>query len=1136
MVTPNCDIDFLNKVQRDIETSDFNSDRKDELLQHVQDFIRKANALGNQPSGRTLSGTASEVQERLTQQLALAQVATLSPKLGRNFGHYLAFLFDVKRKFLGLGDELTQPGAVRDLIQLMQHRGFGETRDLLASLNLQDLAIQADVVFRQVQRKYNIPQKPFELFKMGMAEAPNHPYAQSAFGLMNPAGVEFLRGRQQRLLDFATEFNISRADMDLLSDAARKVTDTYMEIRQVIDVFNINMGDANVENIQRYVPRQFSSEAVNRIYRSKAEDAKGVFRNMFDGEPKTVREMFVQSRQTNHFIPEDEALVDFILTSADADIYKKLGVNGIEEVIGDNGMFIRAFVEHMDRKPSTAQLFDQMVDAGVIGKIPMNSPELYDYIMTRYHLPFSTPKEMMNVSFETQVTIYRRQLEELAGRAMAAQFVGRAAVEGEWGVTRAVAEAQPELYSGFRPLVGLGRNEGGGLTSIEGAIPGDFALRFGMVGPAYENVLLHPIAADNIRAMLEIGTSPNKLGIIGRTVEKINGIFKSQALATSGFVFRQFFNNLIQTTAAGGALNIYAQDVMRVAGGIANLGFNKRSIDNLADIFDNKARIYGGMTERELWHRLRRDGFIEEIMPLASANFNNINYQPDFGPWRAVANQFRYSRDIWSRTTDVSDVLKAIEAQTGQTTRAVSNLSSRFFYRFQQLGSLFDQTARLSAMKSLLASPVDVAGQPVMSVSQRARALYEGPVSRGALGNFQRVKTYDDALEHAKKYFFSYQELGEADKLLNRYYVPFWSFLSRNTFSVFKKMVREPHTFVAYQRIYAALNEPAAQQGEDYPAAGEADWLTDTNPLRWVTEDGDFFAIPLTPLDPFAEGVRNITDTGDAFLSAIGIDTGLDSPEEELSRILNRRSNRWLDDIISNSYPVYKSAFAALTGANPDTHRDFRITRQAAENETFLGFQNGFTTPFWRWQFETWSPLLARVNNQNPFGVFGTPDRFENGKLVEEGKPAWFTGNTRTQRDVVRDYQDWRFRAAAYLGVSVRPVDVAFNMGYNQTGLSIAISEVGDQLKKQRRFIRTLTDEDDIRRAREVEMEMLQTYAMLRIDLLDVTRWAEERNIPLNRAIQRIKQEELSIRQIQTLTEEERFQELNEIYGGTLLE
>ena len=1136
-----CNLDYLRDVQRQIEQTDnFSSQRRQELLNHVNDFIRKATAVGNvDPNVRTLSGTAREVKERLTQQLATAQVLNLSPKLGRNFAHYLAHMFDVKRKALGLADGLTQPGAVRELIQTMNRKGFGEIRDLVAAINMQDLAIQADQVFNRMRKKYNIPQKPFEIFKLEMAEIPNHPYVQSTFNIMNPAGIEFLRGRQQRVLDFAEQFKISRTDMDAMANASRKVTDTYAELRQTIDVFNIRMGDANLEDIQRYIPRQFSQEATSRIYRQKAEDSRGVFRNIFDGEPKTVREMFVQSRQTDYYIPEDEALVDFVLTSADKNIYSKLSVatgievNDISDLIADNGMFVRAFTDYFDRNPKTTELFDQLVDSGLVAKIPMSSAELYDYIMTRYNMPFSTPKEMMNVSFETQVQIYRKQLEQLAGRAMAAQFVGRAAVEGNWGVTKAVIDADPVTYRDFKPLVGISRGPDGGLQPGVGAIPPDFALRFGMVGPSYENVYLHPVAADNISAMLEIGTSPNKLGIAARVIERINTIFKSQALATTGFVARQFINNLIQTTASGGALNIYAQDTLRVMGKLADIGFNRRSIDNLSEAFDNKARIYNGMTERELWHRLRQDGFIEEIMPLAAANLNNLNYQPDFGPGRAIANQFRYSRDVWSRLNDTSDLLKAIEQQTGQTTRVVSNLSSRFFYNFQQLGSLFDQTARLSVMKSLMASPTNAAGEATMSISQRARAAYEGPISRGAFGNFQRTYTYNQALEHAKKYFFSYQDLGEADKLLNRYLVPFWSFTSRNTFSVFKKMVREPHTFVAYQRVHAALNQPAADQGENYPAAGEADWLSETRPIRYVTEDGDFFAIPLTSLDPISEGVQKISDIGDSFLSAIGVDIKAKSPEAELNRLLSSRSNRGLENLVASSYPAYKSLYGAIAGINPDTGRPFRVTTQASENDTFLGVR---VTPFWRWQLETWSPLLARVNNSNPGGVFGRPDRFENGVLVQEGTPAWLTGNARTQRDVVRDYQDWRLRAASMLGVNIRPVDVAYDMGYQQTGLSIAMNNAKTQMREQRAYIRTLTDEADIREAREKYMEMQQLYTMLRIDLADVTAWAEERNIPLNRAIQRIKQEELELRQIQTLTDEERFQELQDIHGDLLNE
>lgn len=1131
----NCDITFLQDLRNKIDTSNYEPARRTELLSYVDDFMRYVNALGNTSNTRTLSGTAQEVQERLTQQLALSQAAYLSPHLTKNFGHYLAYLFDIKRSVFGLADRNTQPGAVRELIQQFQKSGFGEVRELIANLQLQDLAIKADVTFRQAQRKYNIPQKPFELFKMQMAEIPFHPYAQDTFNLYSPPSVEFLRARQQRVLDFADQFNIAKADMNAMAEAAQRVTDQYAEIRQVIDVFNIKMGDADVENVQRYVPRQFSQEAIGRIYRQKKDEVHGVFRNMLNDQPKTVREMFVQSRTTNHFIPEDIPLVDFVLTEADPEIYTKLGVDSIDDVIADNGTFIKAFTDVFDKDDKTSQLFDQMVDSGLIAKIPMSSPELYDYVMTRYHLPFTTPKEMFNVSFETQVQVYRRQLEELAGRAMAAQFVARSAIDGEWGVSRAVANTDP-AYKDFRPLVGITRDSGGEIDARVGAIPADFALRFGMIGPAYENVFLHPIVADNISAMLEIGTSPNKLGIIARSLATMNSIIKSTWLATSGFVNRQFLNNIYQVTASGGALNIYAQDTVRVIGKVSELGFNKRSIDNLAELFDDTRKIYGGMTERQLWRRLRKDGFIEEIMPLASANFNQINYQPDFSIGRAIDNQYRYSADIWSRVNSVSSVVEAMQQQAGQTSRAAANVSSRFFYRFQQMGSLFDQVARLSAMKSLMASPFSRNGTPTMSVSQRLRAAYEGPVSRGALGNFQRAKTYEEALTHAQKYFFNYSDLGEADKFLNRYVVPFWSFTSRNTFSVFKKLVREPHTFVAYQRIYAALQEPVAEQGEDWPDAGEPDWLADTQPLRYVTEDGDYFAIPMTPIDPLSEGLNQIANIGDAFLNAAGFDFGAQSPEEELQRLLARRSNRGFENLVSNTYPFWKTIYAAVAQANPDTHRAFK--ESIGDDTSFMGFRS---SPFWRFFFQTNIPILNRINNQNPFGVFGRPPRFNNqGELIEQGTPAWLTGVPRDTSDVVRDYQNWRLRVASYMGVTIIPVDVAFTMGYNETGLSIAMNEAKKTINKQRAYIRTLPADTAAQQTfieeQNAELaKMQQTYLMLRMDLADVTEWARERGLPLNRAVRQIKQQQLEFQQIQSLSDNGRIDIIQDIYGTDFL-
>jgi len=1105
-----CDIDFIQKrVFNSSKFKELNEQQQQELATRVERFARDLNLFSIPAGDATQASVRAGVIESFTERQAfLLQVATntsINPNAGKNLEYFLAYDLALEKTLLGMGDTLTAEGTVRNLIGRARRIGAGESHVVLANIDFLERSRIADTAITKIRRKYNIDRDLMDRIKLDMYEIGFAPFATAAVKANGPTALAFQAARQKRLADLMTTVGLDAAGQRQLSDIVGEVVASYNEVYEITKAFGISIGDSS-EYIN-YLPRNFSPETKRRIiWKREGQTDYTTFAADGSTASESIYSMFSKSRATDHYIPEDAALIDFLITEAVPDIYQKLGVQSIYDVIQSDTTFAGAFVKYIDT--ANPALFDRMVEEGLISKLPMTTGEVYNYMTVRYELPFKSLSEFTSTDFETTARLYRNGLEQLTGRSMATTFVATAALEGGWGVTRAEKLADPALYRNYVSLVG-GENP---------AIPANMASRFNLDEQVYSDTFVHPTVANFYRASIDIGSDPVKSGILARMWEDFNTVWVGQVLATSGFVFRQIYGVGVQTHAAGGNVLNYARNTTRMLTQLTTLWSKGKTLDNFSDMFDNvKARYYSvregrDLTERELWQQLRGEGFTQDIMPWTGEVVGATGYKPSAGLIELTKKQARYMGSIFANG-DLSAPQKFTNLY-GQFSTEARRLSEKTFYSFQMMNVLLDQVARFSVIQSLTTD----------SVLERGTRALQGNV------RLKRM-SIEDAITQAGNYFYDYSDIGRTASKF-RGAIPFFSYLSKNTFATARMIVRNPTKVAAYNRLYAAMNEPAREEEGDLPEAGVPGWLQRTNPVYWVDEaTGQVIAFPVSSTDPVQDGQRVLFDAADDLLNLFGKGPQR-STDEELGDLPWSKTitNRTLVNLIDASLPPFEAAYGFVTGE--DT-RGYQLRGEGADDTSFLGVR---MTAMNRFILSLAVPAFNNLNRSNPGFMFGRPPQFDpaTGELTQAPTPAWITGAARDRRDYVADFRSFEQRLGAALGVNTYVVDVAYQMGKNETQVRFELGEGSKAIKQKQRQIQQLTDPVQIRNELRQLEEMRFIHAQLVLDWENFQAWRGERGLAHPAALSRVRREELTREQVRGLTEAEEYRLLEEIYGEDL--
>jgi len=1113
----------------------YKPERADEVSRRLENLFRPASALSTptrRRGNRTLhsAATAADISDARASMNAAMRVENImpaSPGSVRSLGYALAQNFALVNRGFGLLDTMTDEGAIRTILRKARKRGEGTVHHILQNLAYIDASLQADQQLEAIRRRLGIDKDKWHRLKLDMTEVGMHPYVQKDLNMVGPAAIEFLRGRQKRMFNYIAELGIPQQDADQIAAIVGNVTAQQRATLEIAKTLGVNLDDIG-DGFISYIPRVFNNEAVRRFgwYRKDDVNLRTVINS--DGSTSTVPlpTRFTKERTTEWITVEDEMVLDAVLTGRfGPGIYKELGVESVDDLILNNRAMAVGFSDVIDRR--SPALFDALVEANVVNRIPMTGTEIFDYAIQRYELPFKNLSEFLPYRFEDMTVAYRSQLERLAGRSFMAHLTAKEAIENGWGITEAQRLAEPDKYRRWTKLTS------NSVTDTDVVISAEEARTFGINTEAAGNTYVHPVVASMYRSQLEVFTDPAQLGSIARFFHQLNTTFTSLVLASSGFVFRQLYTPIFQIHAGGGRLDRYFTDMGRSLYRIADLRRQGLSMDKFFEMYDDTKAIYRGfdgelITERQLWKELRERGEVTEIIPWLGTNLSSRAYQPRSidavnSRWsssvvESVKRQARYTQDIFQNFDRLgySGVAENLIYQYGE---AGERVGDGLFHWFSASNVLFDNVARFSLAKSL-------------TDTTRLNSMM-----RVAHGNIQSTMNLGDAIKRIGEYFFDYSDRANFDQFMGNIR-PFWMFTSRNTFAVWRMMVRHPGKFMAYQRLYAMMNRPDDQ--EEIPRGGIQDWIDPTTTSFWITERNEqgtptsVIAMPRAQFDPIAEGTRELTSITDSILRSNGIWPTSTWSTQDIGSMYDdlpwddTLTNRFLREQLEQSFGAWKVIAAEVTGRDPQFDQPLRGP-DAPQQSNFLGVT---MSPMMRYRLENIIPITRNINRSNPGFIFGRPAEFDDeGNMVRPPQRSWW-GTPRDRRDRAADFRAWWQRLASAGGFNTYSIDVMSSMGWRQAEIRNAIQEGRDYVVDRER---DLLSGDYTSQQLTIEYEKLEyaraAVTMLEMEYREVEQWAQERGMSWPAAIRALEQEQTRTHTLNNLPIEQQEAIIDLYYG-----
>jgi hypothetical protein len=1022
----------------------------------------------------------------------LSQVNKLNPGLGtRSIQHQLARDFAVAYDMFGLGNRYTPSGEVRQFFNRARRLWEGGVHEALAKIEFIQINEKAWKQVLPLKRKYGLSDSEFRTIT-SLAEEIGWQKYINEYGDLASNGTTLLKKRQDNFLERLRRLGFDDDDVAMLLDNAHKVADVYQEAIAIGARAGIN-----IEQLKEigYFPKIFSAEALRRFDWEMIDD--GV--KFSDGITKNLRDVFTSAKNSFKFLAEDEVLLDYLFRSKNPEIYKVLSdetgqvIENIRDVLDDSKVLGRALFEHLDE-----ETVDRLVRSNILSKTPMTSEEIFNHLKTLYpRLPFKLD-ELISTDWGRTAQLFEEQLSSMAGKSGMEWMMVRNAIENGWGVSAAERAANPKLYRSFVPL--------------SDSIPAKLHKQFGLSDlEAFKSTYVHPIVSDLNNALLDISTSPTKMSVFGQVLGDLMTTFRTMVTATTGFVTRQLWSQFVQVGAAGGNILDYLPTLVKTITA-HKVGYN---------VFDDTRKIYRGfggelVTERALYHQAVEQGLVN-----AYTAFNGQTVGNAFHSWNPL-NVKRGARYLWNTVNEYKSWGRAIQEVSEMAKYAINDVAGQPFRFFN---NAFDNAAKFSVLKSLTAT--DAFNRPGLFVEKARAAIHDA--TRLVTTGQTRHMNLEEAVEHIGQYFYWYDDLGRVDKFIGRYVVPFWTYRSRNLPMQVRHVLRNPHAFATFNKLYAAQNAPMYLEGEDFPEGGLPNHVLNDKNWYWKMPNGDYFALPMTPIDPMADAWNGLEIGANEVLRSFGIWTEATqprTPDDQIKKNIpwdTSPSDGYLDGILKDTYPIHQAIASTIKGEDIRTGRSLKEDDTGRQYSSFLGT---YIHPLGRYWLETLVPILGTVNRANPGGIFGLRPEYDTktGALKRPGKRSIF-GAERSDRDRVDDEVSktgWIKMLRDYGGLNPQYLDIAYNMGYREETIRAALLDGKKTIQKASQNLPTIADPK--RRAEQEQRigAMKAAWAALELDYRRFYKWRTERGLKPRAAIRELQRQNMIIHNLPATPDEQK--------------
>lgn len=678
----------------------------------------------------------------------------------------------------------------------------------------------------------------------------------------------------------------------------------------------------------------------------------------------------------------------------------------LAEIITDEGVLMLELSQLPDAT------LNSLVDSGVLSKLPMHSREFYQFFVDKYSTPYKGIEELLVTNPVRAYGHAKRQLEQQIGKSMMTQSMYKDAVQNGWGVTEAMRQANPEEYGKYikldpQVLKKFGVNE---------AIPGA------------DRIYLHPTVVDQYSAILEVATDPITLGTFASVWNYTNKLFKNQVMGTTGMVGRQIYQLFMSSVVGGTNLAYLIPDLYKF------IQFNRVGFE----VYDNTKKVFanGTMTEREVIRKLLENGEIGADIAASIAGSGGFRSSETY----SALNPKNATRALgyWKSIIDQNSVFPKM--RNGKVEWEAVEYGANLGYKFSA-----EQSGRLMSIAVFLENAFKVAHYRSTLRDGAANSIGQFATN----GKRYHFTTMEDAVDHARNYFFDYSDTGVADKLFRQSLIPFWMYQSRNVPAQIRNAMRNPAQFMAYQRLYALMNKDAREAGEDAPEGGFAPWMQGFGQvyIPHPTKKDVWFNIPFTSFDPIADATKTLVGTTDSIERSLGLYPGNFRDKLKQSDPTNH-TVPFLDLLMTNAGGPLKAILGTVS--NRDS-LGRSLTQRPGKTTSIVGVEiPGENAPLIKFLIENTLPSVGQLNQFNPGEVFGLREQKDaQGNVTRAAQPSW-TGARRSDSDADVDGsrdEAW-VSALRATGITVNTVDVALGMKYTETELAFAAKDMKEYAKQ----------------------------------------------------------------------------------------
>lgn len=748
----------------------FNSKELSALTQRVLRNQQINTYLGfDQSRASRIAIEVSRSEELFTQHVG--RVIALNPKQKDSIANLMASALDQKNKMLGLvPDAFTTPGQVRyDLTQaarvsdgILQTQGKGHTLRLLNDLDDALTSVLRKNGIRGVDRG----ELTYSLLESGYTVKNANIYGNT------PNLISELASRRNAMINNLNRIGITNQDdITLLLSKAEDVSvgfETTVEILKTLDP------DTKASFVSGWVPKEFTFD--------------------FDIRSKDYPDMRAALQDSK---------VTWKYTPADLSFLSQLaGIKPDEmtELLTDGVKFRNFLIDKFD----TDQL-DLLTDSGVLLKMPMTSPEVFEYFVKSYNLPYKELNELFIQDPKKAFSAFVDRLSTDVRNSGMIKLIERDGLTQGWASPTKVAEDFVSLNT----------------------IAPEFADK---------TLFVHPTVAKQLKGLLYLSKSPAELGNLAKAWMMFGDILRKSYIGSANalYVGRQFLTNAVSLHAMGADLTGYPGAVADV------IKLTSRGLD----AFDNVEpyRRMGGkvLTKREFIRSMmiERGVSFEEFgkrltKPKSLVNPKNVGRYLNYA-W-TYANAFGAPTDTgWRAGKYVANVLG-------------EGLNS-WYQTWGGLAGVADLAARLTAYKSLSELPEGLGFYTHRFVQQATTGMSV------RFDNFTGLGKYVD------DYLPMFDDIGTVTAFSGRYIRPFSSWMMKSFPMVLRHMVRHPARYYNWVRLMQMTSEDNLE-GKDEPVKGEFNaYDMDENPIVLYRDPFEKLTVILTPtnFDPITGAVTSV--------------------------------------------------------------------------------------------------------------------------------------------------------------------------------------------------------------------------------------------------------------------------------------